>query len=70
MNVRLAVQILHKSVAEDYEYYPEELHGTAELCGKTDKFFDCLNVQNQKGWSNANLSYNHSKIMTTKDLIG
>lgn len=52
INVRLAVQVLNKSVTKYYEYYPEELHGTTELCEKMDRFFDCLNVRNQKGWSN------------------
>lgn len=70
INVRLAVQVLNKSVTKYYEYYPEELHGTTELCEKMDRFFDCLNVRNQKGWSNTNLSYDHSKILTMKDFIG
>ena len=49
MNVRLAVQVLSESVAKILrEYYPQELHGTAELCEKMDKFFDYLNVRNEK----------------------
>ena len=48
MNVRLATQILSKSVANVlYEYYPQEMHATAELCDFMDAFFDCLNVRNQ-----------------------
>ena len=49
MNVRLAVQVLSESVSKILqEYYPQEFHGTAELCEKIDKFFNCLNVRNQK----------------------
>ena len=48
MNVQLATQILSKSVAMVlYEYYPQEMHATDELCDFMDSFFDCMNVRNQ-----------------------
>eukprot|EP00794_Sanderia_malayensis_P015486 gene15486-17064_t len=38
MNVRLAVQLLSDSVAKVIkEYYPEEMHATADLCGNMDR---------------------------------
>ena len=48
MNVSFAVQVLSSTVPNVLRnYYGEETHGTAELCGYMDKFFDCLNVRNQ-----------------------
>ena len=49
MNVSLAAQVMSKTVANIlFHYYPKETHGTAELCEKMNKFFDCTNVRNQK----------------------
>ena len=48
MNVRLAVQVLSESVSNILNDYYPDAHGTAELCGYMDKFFDCLNVRNRK----------------------
>ena len=48
MNVRLATQVLSKTVANIlYSYYPQETHKTAEFCEFMDNFFDLLNVRNQ-----------------------
>ena len=48
MNVSIAVQVLSSSVANVlHNYYPQETHGTAELCVCMDNFFDCTNVSNQ-----------------------
>ena len=48
MNVRLAAQILSNTIANILRlYYPQEMHGTAEVCEYMDNFFDCLNVRNQ-----------------------
>ena len=71
MNVRLVIQVFSKSVAKILqEYYAQELHGRAELCEKIDKFFDWTYETNKKVWSNANLSYNPTKVLVMKDFIG
>ena len=46
MNVRLAAQILSKSVADAlYKYGSVDSHGTANFCEMLDTFFDCVNVR-------------------------
>ena len=47
MNVRLAVQVLSKSVANILRnYYPCETHKTAEFCEMMNNFFDIFNARN------------------------
>ncbi|XP_047124807.1 uncharacterized protein LOC124807192 isoform X3 [Hydra vulgaris] len=49
MNVRLAAQILSKSVSNVLRLkYPTETHVTAQICELMDKFFDCTITRNQK----------------------
>ena len=49
MNVRLAAQVLSETTGKILkEYYPPDMHGTAEFCLKLDKFFDILNVRSRK----------------------
>ena len=47
INVRLAAQVLTKSVANILRnYYPCKTHKTAEFCEMMNNFFDIFNVQN------------------------
>ena len=49
MNVRLAAQALSETTANILkEYYSNDTHATAELCGYMDKFFDALNVRSPR----------------------
>ena len=48
MNGKLATQVLNQTTANIlFNYYPDETHGSSEFFGKTNTFFDCLNVRNQ-----------------------
>jgi len=48
MTVSLATQVLSLNVANVIKnYYPPNMHATAEFCYFMDCFFDCLNVRNQ-----------------------
>ena len=49
MNVRLAVQTLSSTTAIALRnYYDTETHRTAELCDTMNRFFDMLNIRNNK----------------------
>ena len=64
-------QVLGGSVAKLLlEYYPQELHGTAELFEKWINFLIAWMYEiKKKLWSSVNLSYNHSKVLMMKDFI-